>query len=230
MGRTVVGAQLGGTMKPITALILSAAALVALEGCAASRALDQPHEKDLNVLKPGSDRDLVRAELGAPLPSTAGNSCDVFAFPEGSTGWRYMRALSYSVLDVGTLGLSEIVTNPVESSVGKTKMQLRVCYTDQQQVRYTEKLEVGVPAKLITGTYPPPPLLPATPPVAAVETAILPPATPPMADTAAVQPTGQPVPPTPVASAGTTVAASPATQPAGATAPAQEATNRPSTN
>jgi len=178
-------------MKKLHAVVFAFVAAVALEGCSASRALDEPHEKDLNVLKPGTDRDLVRAELGAPLPSAAGATCDVFAFPEGSTGWRYMRALSYSVLDVGTLGLAEIVTNPVESSVGKSKVQLRICYTATQQVAYTERLEVGQAAKLVTGAYPPAPILPPAPPPPAVETTQLPPTVP-----AATQP----VPPTTAAS------------------------------
>ena len=161
-------------MQLFRTIAIAAIALLALEGCSASRALDQPHEKDLNVLKPGTDRDLVRAELGAPLPSAAGTACDVFAFPEGSTGWRYMRALSYSVLDVGTLGLAEIVTNPVESSVGKSKVQLRICYTSNQQVAYTERLEVGLAAKLVTGAYPPASLVTPPPPPPAIEKSPLP--------------------------------------------------------
>jgi hypothetical protein len=203
-------------MKKLHTVVLAIVAAVALEGCSASRALDQPHEKDLNVLKPGTDRDLVRAELGAPLPSAAGATCDVFAFPEGSTGWRYMRALSYSVLDVGTLGLAEIVTNPVESSVGKGKVQLRICYTANQAVAYTERLEIGQPTKLVTGSYPPPPPAVETAPLAAVDASTA-------ADPAAATPAAPEVTATPPAS-------TPASPPAASAQAAPASTAQPTAN
>lgn len=118
-----------------------------LHGCATSRSLSQPSTKDMEVLQVGTDRDLVRAEFGAPLPSSRGDNCDVFAFEEGSTGWKYARAMGYSVLAVGTLGLSEIISNPIEESVGNDKIRLRVCYDNQQKVERVETLEVGKPAK-----------------------------------------------------------------------------------
>ena len=111
-----------------------------LYGCSASRALNQPTVKDMNVLQVGTDRDLVRAELGQPIPSAIGDNCDVFAFEEGSTGWRYTRAMGYSILAVGTLGLSEIATNPIEESVGNDRIRLRVCYNAQQKVDRVEYL------------------------------------------------------------------------------------------
>ena len=98
---------------------------------------------------------MVRAELGQPLSSIGRVDCDVFAFEEGSSGWKYVRAMGYSLLDIGTLGLSEVATNPVEASVGKDKIQLRVCYTASQVVAYSERLQVGKPAQLMTGAYPP---------------------------------------------------------------------------
>lgn len=64
-----------------------------------------------------------------------------------------MRALGYSVLDVATLGAAEIATNPTEAAVGKDKLRLRVCYDARQNLVYSERLEVGKNAKLMTGVY-----------------------------------------------------------------------------
>ena len=122
-------------------------------GCAASRALNQPDKKDYDVLRPGTNIDMVRAELGEPLKSGR-DRCDLFVFQEGSSGWKYLRAMGYSILDVGTLALSEIVTNPLEASVGGRNVRMRVCYDAEQNVVYSERLDIGQSPQLMTGTYP----------------------------------------------------------------------------
>lgn len=141
-------------------LLVSAAFFCLLDlnlgGCAASRALDKPAPKNYGVLKPGTNRDLVRAELGQAQPSVSKMDCDVFAFEKGSSGWKYMRAIGYSLLDIGTLGVSEVVTNPAEAGVGKDKERVRVCYDKNQNVIFSEKMQVGKPVTLMTGAYPPP--------------------------------------------------------------------------
>jgi hypothetical protein len=124
-------------------------------GCAAYRALSEPTQKDYNVLEPGTHVDLVRSELGAPLKSARDN-CDVFVFQEGSSGWRYLRAMGYSILDIGTLGISEVVTPPIEASIGTGKIRMRVCYDANQNVAYVERLEIGKSPTLMTETYPSP--------------------------------------------------------------------------
>ena len=134
----------------IAAFIGFVAIAAVSSGCAASRALNQPVKKDYGVLRPGTNVDLVRAELGDPLKSGHDN-CDVFVFQEGTSSWRYLRAMGYSVLDVGTLGLSEIVTNPVEASVGRRRVRLRVCYDTDQNVAYSERLDIGKSPELVTG-------------------------------------------------------------------------------
>jgi hypothetical protein len=135
-------------------VVFAVVTAAAIAGCSINRALDEPHKKDYEVLKPGSSRDLVRTELGQPLTSVGRDDCDVFSFQKGSSGWKYVRALGYGVLDVATLGASEIATNPTEAAVGKGKMRLRVCYDAKQNVVYSERLEVGADAKLMTGVYP----------------------------------------------------------------------------
>lgn len=128
---------------------MSLSIAIVLNGCAASRALNQEVPKDYSVLKKGSDRDLVRAELGTPtLSATEGSNCDVFSFVEGSGGFKYFRAIGYSVLAVGTLGISETIANPIEAAVGHDKVRLRVCYDDNNRVKTVEKLETGKTATI----------------------------------------------------------------------------------
>ena len=117
-------------------------------GCSASRAINKESPKDFSILRNGTERDLVIAEFGTPLPATE-NRCDLFSFEEGSGGYKYLRAVGYSILAVGTLGLSETVTNPAEASIGKDKIHLRVCYDNEKRVVSAEKLEPGKPAVLL---------------------------------------------------------------------------------
>jgi hypothetical protein len=127
-----------------------------LSGCAASRALNKDKMKDYSVLEKGTERDLVLAELGTPViagvsqGSNTNSFCDIFTFLEGVSGAKYVRAVGYSVLAVGTLGLSEIITNPVESAIGDEKIRLRVCYDENNLIDTVSKLEVGAAAIPIT--------------------------------------------------------------------------------
>ncbi len=120
-----------------------------VNGCATNRALNEEAPKDFNVLRNGTERDLVVAELGAPLPATESDRCDLFCFVEGSGGYKYLRAVGYGVLAIGTLGISETVTNPAEAAIGKDKIRLRVCYDEDKRVVSAEKLEAGKPAVLL---------------------------------------------------------------------------------
>src|SRR5207302_7096490 len=146
--------SLGGSRGALCAGLLVALGTMGL-GCAASRALNQPSRKDYSVLEPGTNIDLVRSEFGEPLKSGRDN-CDIFVCQQGSSGWKYLRAIGYSVLDVGTLGLSEIVANPLEASVGSDNVRLRVCYDAQQNVLYSERLEIGGSPRLMTVEHPKP--------------------------------------------------------------------------
>lgn len=130
-------------------LVCSIPLLLFLNGCAANRALDEEAPKDFNVLRNGTERDLVIAELGTPMTATESDRCGLFCFVEGSGGYKYLRAVGYSVLAIGTLGISETVTNPAEAAIGKDKIRLRVCYDEDKRVVSAEKLEPGKPAVLL---------------------------------------------------------------------------------
>jgi hypothetical protein len=123
-----------------------------LGACSVSRALESPPEKNFGVLEPGTHRDLVKAEFGEPRRSADGPSCEYYKVTAGTNGWRYLRALGYSILDVGTLGIGEAVTDPLETSFNGDTVQLRVCYGDDQRVLYSERVVPGREAVIITGS------------------------------------------------------------------------------
>jgi hypothetical protein len=112
-------------------------------GCGAYMAAKQPREKDLGVLSPGTPREYVIAELGAPMWSGErdGNKIDIFTFVQGySTANRSARAFFHGVSDVFTLGLWEVVATPVEGAFNGTEMKLEVMYDERNQVRLAKSL------------------------------------------------------------------------------------------
>ena len=120
--------------------------MVVLAGCSVSKAVNQPKAKDLSVLKQGTSRDLVLVELGQPVVSEKnadGNQTDFFKFIQGQNGAaKAGKGLLYGTLAVTTLGLSEVVTNPVEGTAGAGKeMQIKVTYDAQSKVQNVELLK-----------------------------------------------------------------------------------------
>ncbi len=126
-------------MKKLTALLfLFILGAGILSACAASRALNQPDEKDLNVLSPGTSRDVVLAELGNPIYSgkEGENEYDIFSFIQGySKGAKVGRAFLHGVLDVVSLGLWELIGNPIEGIASGKKTQLKIIYKDKKIVK-----------------------------------------------------------------------------------------------
>ncbi len=129
-------------MKKLTALLfLFILGAGILSACAASRALNQPDEKDLNVLSPGTSRDVVLAELGNPIYSgkEGENEYDIFSFIQGySKGAKVGRAFLHGVLDVVSLGLWELIGNPIEGIASGKKTQLKIIYKDKKVVKVEE--------------------------------------------------------------------------------------------
>lgn len=121
-------------------------ALIALSGCSVSKAVHQPKAKDLSVLDVGTSRDNVLVELGQPVVSEKdanGNQTDFFKFIQGQHGAaKAGKGLLYGALAVTTLGLSEIVTNPVEGTAGAGKeMQVKVTYDLANKVEHVDVLK-----------------------------------------------------------------------------------------
>lgn len=110
-------------------------ALFIIPGCSAYKAANQPSAKDLSVLAPGTDRDLVRAELGQPISTTeaGGLPCETYSFVDGySSGAKTARSVFHGAADVFTLGLWEIVATPTEGAFNGTPMLYRLCYRENK--------------------------------------------------------------------------------------------------
>jgi len=130
-------------VQKIIFLVLASVCLLATSGCAVNRAFNKPSPKDLSFLTLGADRDTVRSELGAHTVSSDSASCDVHAFVEGSGGFKYLRGVTYSLFDLASLGILEIVFNPIEAAIGNDNVRLRACYSDANKLQKVDRLERG---------------------------------------------------------------------------------------
>ena len=131
------------TLLLITYLISS---LTLMQACSVVQATSGPSSKDLSVLKKGTDRYSLLAELGQPIASEKnenGNRVDVFSFVQGQHGAaKAGKGLVYGVLAVGTLGLSELVTSPLEGAAGDgAEIQLKVTYDENDKVSTVDVLK-----------------------------------------------------------------------------------------
>ena len=94
-------------------------------------AAKQPPKKTLGVLKEGTPRSMILAELGQPVASETkdGKRVDVFSFIQGySKGAKAGRAVFHGAADVLTLGLWEVVGTPTEATFDGNKMAFEVTY------------------------------------------------------------------------------------------------------
>ncbi|MBU3603710.1 hypothetical protein [Polynucleobacter sp. AP-Kaivos-20-H2] len=97
------------------ALVLS---LFLLNACSVYMAAHQPTQKNEALFKVGTSRDALIAEFGVPVTSGVknGKKYEIYRFTQGySQGNKAARALVEGTADVFTLGLTEIITTPVES-------------------------------------------------------------------------------------------------------------------
>ena len=113
-----------------------------MTGCAANNALHKPNKKDERVLSVGQEKDLVRAELGAPV-SQNGEGCDVFSYQEGSRPVsKFVRAFFEGIFSLASLGVLDILfLNPIEGMVGTDINRARVCYDNTNKVSRVDRLD-----------------------------------------------------------------------------------------
>lgn len=124
------------SIRPFILKALLAVSLICsglFQGCSVVKATSGEKARDLSVLNIGTDRYVVLAELGEPVMSEKnqdGTRVDVFKFVQGQHGAaKAGKAFGYGLLAVGTLGISELVTNPVEGTIGGgAEIQLKVAY------------------------------------------------------------------------------------------------------
>ncbi len=132
-----------GTMvsaRIILVWCLSAALVSATLGCSIGKAAKQPGLKDLSVLDKGTPRGRVISELGKPTFSEEqdGKTVDWYQFVQGyHAATKVGRALFHAAADVFTLGLWELVANPIEDTATGTEMSVEVRYDEYEKVETT---------------------------------------------------------------------------------------------
>lgn len=139
-------------MKKITiqflAIIISANIL---SGCAVVMAAKQPGKKDLTVLRAGTERGLVLAELGQPVSSEKENNTtrELYKFVQGySKVTKAGRALFHGAADVFTVGMWEAVATPTEAVFDGSEMLVQVIYDENNKVSKVDLLK-GKPNEFI---------------------------------------------------------------------------------
>ena len=119
-----------------------------LSGCTVYKAAAAPSLKDLTVLKPGTARARVIAELGHPVrtESLGDSRKDVFTFIQGySRARRSSLATVIALEDIATLGIAEISFEGFgEDNAGK-KMTVAVYYDASDVVTKSETILVTPP-------------------------------------------------------------------------------------
>ena len=127
-------------MKNCKTFILVLAIAIFLTGCSVMQATSGPESKDLSVLEHGTDRYAVITELGKPEfteKQEDGTTIDVFKFMQGQhAAAKAGKGILYGAAALFTLGISEIVTSPLEGSVGDgAEIQVKVTYDENDKVK-----------------------------------------------------------------------------------------------
>lgn len=115
------------------ALFAALVAVTLLSGCSAYMAANQPAAKNFAVLKQGTPRGAVIAELGKPIHSEPG--MDIYKFTHGYDGAvRAGRAVFHGAASVATLGLWEVIGTPIEGHANGTELSVEVHYDIDNRV------------------------------------------------------------------------------------------------
>ncbi len=115
-------------------LVFGVLLLLGNVSCSVVMATQGTKKKDLSVLKEGTPRSIVVAELGAP-ESTEGN-VDVYTYCKGDES-SIGRAVGHGVMDVLTLGLWEVVGTPIEAAASSDKecYRIEVVYDENDKLK-----------------------------------------------------------------------------------------------
>lgn len=127
-----------------TTAILAVTLVTLLCGCSVARTTSGPERKDMSVLDHGTQRGNVITELGAPVHTELvdGNKVDYFKFEQGNhAAGKAAKGLLYGVAAVATLGVSEVIANPVEGATNSAEVQVKVTYDENDIVTESEIIE-----------------------------------------------------------------------------------------
>jgi outer membrane protein assembly factor BamE (lipoprotein component of BamABCDE complex) len=118
-------------------LCLAIALAQGLAGCSVYMAANQPDKKDVGVLRVGTPRSAILAELGTPIETSVRNGArvDIFTFTQGySSAEKGARAVLHGAADVLTLGLWEVAGTPIEGYASGTKVSVEITYDREERV------------------------------------------------------------------------------------------------
>ncbi len=137
--------QVASNLVTRVLLAVLAAGLVMLQfGCSVARTTSGPERKDMSVLDHGTPRGNVITELGSPVHTEMvdGNKVDYFKFEQGNhVAGKAAKGLLYGVAAVATLGVSEVVANPVEGATNSAEVQVKVTYDANDMIIKSEFIE-----------------------------------------------------------------------------------------
>jgi hypothetical protein len=110
-------------------------------------AATKPPWRNVDILIPGTSRDAVIAEFGAPQMSRTnpdGLLEEIWTFRQGeSTGWKMSRVLFHAAADLFTLCLWEVVATPTEMLLQKDEKSFLVDFDSQQRIKNVRYLTKG---------------------------------------------------------------------------------------
>lgn len=138
-------------MRKIGLFVFTAMATLLFSSCSVYMATNQPPKRNLAVLKPGTERDLLIAELGAPVTSekTSDGSKDIYTFVQGySKLTKAGRALFHGTADLFTIGLWEAVGTPVEGAFDGKRISVRVVFDRDGKVKEAKTLSMENPSEI----------------------------------------------------------------------------------
>lgn len=136
-------------VRKLSILLLVAVLNFTASGCAVYMATNQPRLRNLAVLKPGTERDLVIAELGAPVISEAveAGRKEIYTFIQGyGKLTKAGRALFHGAADVFTIGLWEVIGTPLEGAFDGKKISVRIVFDANGRVKEATTLSIQDPA------------------------------------------------------------------------------------
>ena len=102
-----------------------------LNACSVYMASHQPTQKNEALFKVGTSRDILIAEFGVPATSGVqdGKKYEIYRFTQGySQGAKTARALVEGTADVFTLGITEVISTPVEAMNDGSLRAYKVTY------------------------------------------------------------------------------------------------------
>ena len=130
-------------MKKISVLLILFIYVVSVSGCSVNMAASGKVKPHIEAVVAGEDRTEVLKNLGKPaiVEQTSYGLRETFYVKRGNPVLRYGRAFVYIILDLGTLGLWELLGTPLEEFI-QNKNSITVTYDENNKVIDIMRLSV----------------------------------------------------------------------------------------